>query len=54
MVFDPKTFRDAATFEKPHQFATGVRFLFVNGKMVIEDGKPLDVLAGKPLRHADP
>ena len=52
VVFDPKTFRDTATFEKPHQYATGVRYLFVNGKLVIDDGKYQNILAGKPLRHA--
>ncbi len=54
VVFDPKTFRDQATYEKPHQYSTGVRFLFVNGKLVIENGKYLEVLAGKPLRHPAP
>ncbi|HEY7327918.1 MAG TPA: hypothetical protein VH592_09775 [Gemmataceae bacterium] len=52
IVFDPKTFRDTATFDKPHQYAIGVRFLFVNGQLTIEDGKFTDVLAGKALRHA--
>jgi N-acyl-D-aspartate/D-glutamate deacylase len=51
VIFDPKTYRDPATYEKPHQYASGVRYLFVNGKLVIEDGKFLGVLAGRPLRH---
>jgi N-acyl-D-amino-acid deacylase len=51
VVFDPKTFRDQATFDKPHQYATGVRHLFVNGQPAIDDGKFMDVLAGKALRH---
>jgi N-acyl-D-aspartate/D-glutamate deacylase len=51
VVFDPKSFRDRATFEKPHQYATGVRYLFVNGKLAIEDGKYQNVLDGKVLRH---
>jgi N-acyl-D-amino-acid deacylase len=53
VVFDPKTHRDTATFEKPHQYATGVKYLFVNGKPVIDDGKLLEVLTGKPLRHEE-
>jgi N-acyl-D-amino-acid deacylase len=53
VVFDPKTFRDTATFDKPHQYATGVRYLFVNGQLAIDDGKFTDVLAGKVLRHQD-
>lgn len=51
VVFDPKAFRDLATFDKPHQYSTGVKYLFVNGKAAIEDGMDRDVLAGKPLRH---
>jgi N-acyl-D-aspartate/D-glutamate deacylase len=51
VVFDPQTFRDQATFEKPHQYATGVKYLFVNGKLAIEDGKYTGTLAGKVLRH---
>jgi N-acyl-D-aspartate/D-glutamate deacylase len=53
VIFDPKTYRDTATYEKPHQYASGVRYLFVNGKIVIEDGKFLDVLAGRPIRHIE-
>ena len=53
MVFDPKTFRDTATFDKPHQSATGVKYLFVNGKLAIDDGKYTGALAGKVLRHAE-
>ena len=51
VVFDPKTFRDKATYDLPHQYSTGVRFLFVNGKLAIEDGKQTKELAGRVLRH---
>ncbi len=51
VVLDPKTYRDRATFDKPHQYATGVRYLFVGGKTVIEEGKYAGALAGKVLRH---
>ena len=50
LVFDPKTFRDRATFRQPHQYSTGVVYLFVNGELVIEQGKVTGALAGKPLR----
>ncbi|HEV3263056.1 MAG TPA: D-aminoacylase [Gemmataceae bacterium] len=52
VVFDPKTYRDRGTYDKPHQYATGVRYLFVNGRPVIDRGKLADVLAGRVLRHA--
>jgi N-acyl-D-aspartate/D-glutamate deacylase len=52
LVFDPKAYRDAATYEKPHQFATGVKWLFVNGTPAIADGKRDDAAAGgRVLRH---
>ncbi len=54
VVFDPATFRDVATYEKPHQYTPGVRYLFVNGKLAIEDEKYTKALAGKVLRHAEP
>jgi N-acyl-D-aspartate/D-glutamate deacylase len=51
VVFDPKSFIDRATFEKPHQYATGVRYLLVNGKLAIDEGKYTGALAGRVLRH---
>ncbi|MSQ94528.1 MAG: D-aminoacylase [Gemmataceae bacterium] len=51
VVFDPKTFRDRATYEKPHQYATGVQYLFINGRLAIDEGKSTEVLAGRVLRH---
>jgi N-acyl-D-aspartate/D-glutamate deacylase len=53
VVLDPKTYRDRATYDKPHVYATGVRYLFVNGKQVFTEGKFTDVLAGKVLRHKE-
>ena len=50
VVFDPKTFRDTATFDRPHQYATGVRFLFVNGRPAIDDAKATSALPGRVLR----
>jgi predicted amidohydrolase YtcJ len=41
VVFNPKTFRDAATFDDPTQFAPGVEYLMVNGVALIAAGKPL-------------
>ncbi len=51
VLFDPKTFRDAATFDRPHQYAGGVRYLFVNGVETIREGKYTGALAGRPIRH---
>lgn len=54
VVFDPELFRDQATFEKPHQYSTGVVYLLVNGQLVIEKGVYQDKLAGEALRHKTP
>jgi N-acyl-D-aspartate/D-glutamate deacylase len=51
VVFDPKTYRDKATFDQPHQYATGVRYLFVNGRLVIDQGEFRGMLGGRVLRH---
>lgn len=52
VVFDPRTFRDTATFDKPHQYATGVKWVFVNGQAEVADGKFQDgVLGGKVLQR---
>jgi N-acyl-D-aspartate/D-glutamate deacylase len=54
VVFDPKTFRDVATYDRPHQYAPGVRYLLVNGRLAVSEGKFTGVLAGKVLRHKRP
>jgi N-acyl-D-aspartate/D-glutamate deacylase len=51
VVFDPRTFRDTATFDQPHQYAPGVRYLFVNGRLAIDEGRFTGALAGRVLRH---
>ena len=52
VVFDPDTFRDTATFDKPHQYAAGVKWVFVNGHAAVADEKHRDAaLGGKVLRH---
>ena len=52
-IFDPSTVRDAATFERPHAFATGVPFVVVNGVVVVRDGQHTGAKPGRVLRHAE-
>ena len=51
IVFDERTIADQATYEKPELLATGMRYVMVNGKLAVEDGKYNGVLAGKALRR---
>ncbi len=39
VIFDPQKVRDLSTFIDPHQYSTGFRYVFVNGKPVVEEGK---------------
>lgn len=38
-VFDPETIRDQATYESPHAYALGMRFVLVNGRVVLQEGQ---------------
>ncbi len=49
VVFDPTTIADHATFEKPHQYATGMQHVFVNGVQVIQNGEHTDAKPGRAL-----
>lgn len=50
VVFDPKTVQDHATFEDPHQLATGVIHVFVNGEQVLRDGEHTGATPGRVVR----
>ena len=49
VVFDPAKITDHATFDKPHQCATGVKHVFVNGVQVIKDGEHTGAKPGRAL-----
>lgn len=50
VVFDEKQVRDLSSFEQPHQYSTGFRFVLVNGMLTVEDGKHTGVRNGQTLR----
>ena len=47
VIFDPTAVKDNATFAKPHQYASGVVHVFVNGGQVIKDGEHTNARPGK-------
>jgi N-acyl-D-amino-acid deacylase len=49
VVFDPAAVADRATFERPHQYATGMRHVFVNGGHVLRDGEHTGAKPGRAL-----
>jgi N-acyl-D-amino-acid deacylase len=49
VLFDPATIADRATFDKPHQFAVGMRHVFVNGTHVLKDGEHTGAKPGRAL-----
>ena len=49
IVFDPATVRDLATYEKPHAYAVGMDYVFVNGKAALVKGKPVAERHGRIL-----
>jgi N-acyl-D-amino-acid deacylase len=49
VVFDPKTIADKATYEAPHQYAVGMRDVFVNGVQVLKNGDHTGAKPGRAL-----
>ncbi|WP_445381683.1 N-acyl-D-amino-acid deacylase family protein [Robiginitalea sp. IMCC43444] len=50
VLFDPEKVQDHATFEKPHQYATGITHVFVNGQAVIRNGEHTGAFPGRFVR----
>ena len=49
IVFEPETIRDRADYQNPHQLSEGMRYVFVNGEMAIDEGEFTDTLGGGVL-----
>jgi N-acyl-D-amino-acid deacylase len=49
VVFDPDTIQDHATFAEPHQYATGMVHVFVNGEQVLKDGEHTGATPGRAV-----
>ncbi|MET8284307.1 MULTISPECIES: N-acyl-D-amino-acid deacylase family protein [Streptomyces] len=51
VLFDPATVAAGSTFEAPRTLPTGIPYVLVDGRFVIEDGRRTDVLAGRAVRR---
>jgi N-acyl-D-aspartate/D-glutamate deacylase len=52
IVFDPATVSDRSTYEEPRLLATGMRYVFVNGKLAIDQGEYTGALPGRVVKRA--
>ncbi|MDX3691078.1 D-aminoacylase [Streptomyces europaeiscabiei] len=53
VLFDPATVAAGSTYEAPRTLPTGIPYVLVDGRFVIEDGRRTDVLAGRAIRRGD-
>ncbi|WP_371496835.1 D-aminoacylase [Kitasatospora sp. NBC_00374] len=51
VLFDPRTVRDTATFDRPRSPAAGIPYVFVGGTAVIDDSRPTGARPGRALRR---
>jgi N-acyl-D-amino-acid deacylase len=49
VAFDPAKIGDRATFDKPHQYAVGMKHVWVNGVQVLADGEHTGATPGRAL-----
>jgi N-acyl-D-amino-acid deacylase len=51
VVFDPETLTDKATYFEPYQYSEGINFVLVNGRFVVDGGKPNGAKPGRVLQR---
>jgi N-acyl-D-amino-acid deacylase len=49
VVFDPATIQDHSTYERPHQLATGVEEVWVNGVRALRHGEATGAASGRAI-----
>jgi len=51
VIFNPQRILDTATYENPRQFAGGIRYVIVNGQVVLREGRFSEARPGRALRR---
>ncbi len=54
VLFNETEVADRSTFEKPHQYSTGFKYVLVNGSIVVENGKHTGARTGKAMHGMGP
>jgi N-acyl-D-amino-acid deacylase len=49
-VFDPKRVVDEARYKDPHRYPAGIKYVLVNGELVVDSREHTGTLSGKVLR----
>jgi len=52
LIFNENEVQDLSTYEKPHAYSKGFRFVIVNGKVVVDEGIHTGTRSGMSLRHS--
>ena len=47
VIFDAGKIKDNATYDIPHQYASGMNHVLINGKAVLKDGEPTGAMPGR-------
>ena len=51
VVFDPQTIEDKSTFNNPHQYAEGIKYVLVNGYLALQENVLIEDHYGKIVRN---
>jgi len=50
-IFDPQSIKDKSTFQDPGQYSEGIRFVMVNGVLIVKEGQlQSNIYPGRPIR----
>ena len=52
VIFDAQRMADQATYDTPHAYPMGIRWVLVNGQVILRDGERRPVLPGRVLHRA--